>query len=161
MASFVLALIATGNDAKAHGGHDERLKVIRAGDNLVLELHLAASELGAFDGDGDGILSSVEFRHSSEAIKAWITDNVRLRIATGAQLKPVFFDIPVSEADSSSAERAVKSMRLIQHYTVPVSGALALGITLFPGGEKKVLLMQNGMHSRRNIEAKNIQILLE
>ncbi len=162
--SLVFACVvaaATTHAVIAHGGHDERVKIRMADGRLVFETHISARLLKPFDQNGDGNLSTAEFRDKASEIKNWIGSHVAVSILGGGVLKPSFFDTPISEGDVSSPDGKVKFVRILQHYEHDTEKGLGIRISLFEDEAKSVLFFNDGKIFRKNFPAGIIKMALK
>lgn len=147
--------------AQAHGGHDDRLKVRATDTALVIDTHIAAGDLLAFDTNRDGRLTAWEFRTAQDEIKAWIASRLTLRQSSGEALIPAYFDIPVSAGDMSHAEGEIEFVRVLQRYDHAPDQVMALSVSLYRGDDKQVLLYKDGKVLRRTYAGGQINLLLD
>lgn len=151
---------ATAHAVIAHGGHDERVKIKMADGRLVFETHISAQLLKAFDQNGDGNLSTAEFRDKAPEIKNWIGSHVAVSVLGGSSLKPSFFDTPISEGDVSNPEGAVKFVRVLQHYEYGGVEGLGIRISLFEDEGKLVVFFKDEEIHRKSFPAGIIKMAL-
>ncbi|MEX0300760.1 MAG: hypothetical protein AB3N28_16915 [Kordiimonas sp.] len=156
----VVAAVTT-QAVMAHGGHDERVKIKMADGRLVFETHISARLLKPFDQDGDGNLSTAEFRNKAPEIKKWVGSHVAVSVLGGGVLKPSFFDTPISEGDVSNPDGKVKFVRIIQHYEHDPEKDLGIRVSLFEDEAKSVLFFKDGKIFRKNFPAGIIKMALK
>jgi len=126
-----IALLALGDVALAHGGHDDRVKVHLSKHELRLEMSVEAGTLSSFDTDGDGVLRVAEFVAQKERIATWVDEGISLVGATDHAYAASFADTPIEGFADLGPQDPVAHLKLVRRY--PLLGSEnALRLDLAP-----------------------------
>lgn len=117
--SVGLLLIGAGR-ATAHGGRDERIKILVRPDSIHLEVSIDAAVLSSFDRDGDGLLRVREVHDQTKEIGRWLDEQITVTSDAEALHAPTFSDLPIEGFSSLTTNDPVAHVKMIRRY--PLTG---------------------------------------
>lgn len=111
----MIASLALGVSASAHGGADERFKIALMADHVRVETSLPVGFVAELaDGDGDGVVTQAELLASQAAVAAWIDARLGVTDIDDAALPVIFADHP-GILDHHNDDRATH-IRILRRY---------------------------------------------
>lgn len=114
-----LALAAATLLASAQAAVDERVRVMVMDESVMVTTVIAGDALLAFDSDGDGQLSRMEFDAQFQPILDWAEARFVLQADDGQALIAVSRNLPALEYGSGERSSVVEYVRVLLRYHVP------------------------------------------
>ncbi|MEM1433729.1 MAG: hypothetical protein AAGG11_06730 [Pseudomonadota bacterium] len=120
-----LMLLLLPTLAVGHAGHDERIKVLVSGAELILEVPVEADQLLRLDTNADGSLSVMEF--DRDELLAVLAATCQLW-TNGQLLSPSWQDVPVPGISAMAPNQPVNNVTLRRRYPLDARAPALLAL---------------------------------